>query len=231
VLDDSLNHQQIDAGLFTGPGPDDLRDLLNVITKICLSLAEQHEPGTEAGDLTRVMALAAQRALRLVESDDDAAEPLSEIELDLLAEQPRDARKPTVLVVDDEPDMLSVMVMAFERAGFNTFSANNGWRALRMIGEIKPDLLVTDIIMPDVEGIQTIITAKRGVPEMSIIAVSGGGAYSRSGSLLNWARQLGADEALAKPFRMSALITAARVTLENRRNGGELERKGEGYTA
>jgi DNA-binding response OmpR family regulator len=126
--------------------------------------------------------------------------------------------------------MLSIMVMAFERAGFNTFSASNGWRALRMINEIKPDLLVTDIIMPDIEGIQTIITAKRGVPEMSIIAVSGGGAYGRSGSLLNWARQLGADEALAKPFRMSALITAARVTLENRRETADVGRGPGSYT-
>lgn len=222
MLNDSLNDDQYEAA---GREPEDLRDLLSVIARICSSLVDHNEPGTEAGDLSRVMALAAKRALRLVSTDD--------ADLDLPAPEVVDddpARRPTVLVVDDEPEMLSIMVKAFERAGFNTFSATNGWRALRMIGDIKPDLLVTDIIMPEIEGIQTIITAKRGVPEMSIIAVSGGGVYGRSGTLLNWARQLGADETLAKPFRMSALITAARVALENRRNGGELRGETASFT-
>jgi DNA-binding response OmpR family regulator len=83
-----------------------------------------------------------------------------------------------------------------------------------MLKTLKPDLLVTDIVMPEMEGIGTILEARRSAPDTKVIAISGGGHYGKSKSFLEWASELGADEVLAKPFRMSSLIMAARVVLD-----------------
>jgi DNA-binding response OmpR family regulator len=83
-----------------------------------------------------------------------------------------------------------------------------------MLRTLKPDLMVTDIVMPEMEGIGTILEARRSSPQTKVIAISGGGQYGRSKSFLEWASELGADEVLAKPFRMSSLIMAARVVLD-----------------
>jgi DNA-binding response OmpR family regulator len=119
-----------------------------------------------------------------------------------------------VLVVEDDPDLLSLLTGAFARAGFSTFGACNGRLGIKMLAEIKPDLMVTDIIMPEMEGIGAILEAKRLSPGTRVIAMSGGGQYGRSGNFLEWASELGADEVLAKPFRVSSLITAARLVLD-----------------
>jgi YesN/AraC family two-component response regulator len=74
--------------------------------------------------------------------------------------------------------------------------------------------MVTDIVMPEMEGIATIIEAKRCSPETRVIAISGGGKYGRSDNFLQWAAELGAAEVLAKPFAMSSLIVAARLLVE-----------------
>jgi DNA-binding response OmpR family regulator len=83
-----------------------------------------------------------------------------------------------------------------------------------MVKTLKPDLMVTDIVMPEMEGIGAILEARRCSPATKVIAISGGGHYGRSQNFLVWAHELGADEVLAKPFRMSSLIMAARVVLD-----------------
>jgi CheY-like chemotaxis protein len=123
---------------------------------------------------------------------------------------------PTVLVVEDDPKLLELMTGAFQRAGFTTHGAENGRRAIRMLDEVRPDLLVTDIVMPEMEGIATMMGVRARRPGVGIIAISGGGAYGRGETYLGWAGQLGADEVLPKPFRMSALLAAARAVLAGR---------------
>jgi DNA-binding response OmpR family regulator len=145
--------------------------------------------------------LAAQPPLRrsaptLVPSDVQAAAP---------------ARK--VLLVEDDPDLLNLLTAAFVREGFETHCASNGRLGIEMLQTLKPDLMVTDIVMPEMEGIAAIIEARRASPDTRVIAISGGGHYGKSRNFLAWAHELGADEVLAKPFRMSSLITAARVVL------------------
>jgi DNA-binding response OmpR family regulator len=76
--------------------------------------------------------------------------------------------------------------------------------------------MVTDIVMPEKEGIATIIEAKQVAPNTGVIAISGGGQYGRTGNFLQWAEELGADEVMAKPFPMSQLLTAARVVLDRK---------------
>jgi DNA-binding response OmpR family regulator len=126
------------------------------------------------------------------------------------------AEPASVLVIDDDPRLLNLMSTAFTRAGFRTFSAKNGKVGLQILSAAKPDLLVTDIVMPEMEGLATIREAKLASPNTAVIAISGGGQYERHERFLNWAEGLGADEVLAKPFKISSLLTAARLVLDRR---------------
>lgn len=199
-----------DATIALGAGPGrDLFDLLAVIVGVCESLADSLANSPQHRELARVGALAANRAAELVAELRTA--PAAGGSPDDAAPAPG-ARK--VLVIEDDPDLLSLLTAAFARAGFQTFGARNGRLGVKMLGELQPDLMVTDIVMPEMEGIGAILEAKRHAPHTRVIAISGGGQYGRSGAFLEWAAELGADEVLAKPFRMSSLITAARLVLD-----------------
>lgn len=123
---------------------------------------------------------------------------------------------PTVLVVEDDAHLLRLITDGFTRAGFKAFAAANGRQALQLVEALEPDLMVTDIVMPEKEGIATIIEAKQAAPDMAVIAMSGGGCLGRRGSFLQWAEELGADQAMAKPFSMSELLAAAHDVLDRR---------------
>lgn len=190
----------------------ELKNLLAVIMGVCETLSEQLDGAGEYAELAQVGLLAAERAGPLVDQLQTAppvvvaAEPATP----RLVEPP--AR--TVLVAEDDPDLLKLMTGAFARAGYRAYSAHNGALAVQLLGAIKPDLLVTDIVMPEKEGIAVIIEARRLAPTMGVIAISGGGAYGRTDNFLQWAEELGADEVMAKPFPMSQLLTAARLVLD-----------------
>ena len=198
----------------------DLQNLLAVILGVCESLAEDFDNSSQQGELARVGLLAAERAAGMVAKLHlDSHQPCA------ITSRPPVWTPPTapersapagasVLVVEDDPDLLHLMTQAFQRAGFDTHGAANGREGVRMLGALQPNLMVTDIVMPDMEGIATIIEAKRCSPGTRVIAISGGGKYGRSDNFLQWAEELGADEALAKPFAMSSLIVAARLLID-----------------
>ncbi|MBL8771538.1 MAG: response regulator [Phenylobacterium sp.] len=110
-----------------------------------------------------------------------------------------------VLIIDDDPALLRLMSMAFQQAGFGVVAADNGRKGIRLASAHRPDLVVTDIVMPDIEGIGAIRAMKQVARPPKIIAISGAGR-ARGADYLSWAKHLGADEVLAKPFRMSELV-------------------------
>jgi len=120
---------------------------------------------------------------------------------------------PTVLVVEDDPHLLRLITRGFSHAGFRAFAAPDGRLALQLVAALEPDLMVTDIVMPEKEGLATIMEARQIAPSMAVVAMSGGGCYGRAGNFLQWAAQLGADAALAKPFGMSELLEVAHRVL------------------
>ncbi|MBI1199847.1 MAG: response regulator [Phenylobacterium sp.] len=187
----------------------DLKNLLAVIMGACEALAEGLEPTSEQAELARVGALAAQRAGRLLDNVDGAG-PLRR------GVEPPPGEAHSVLVIDDDPDLLQLMVGAFRRAGFKAYSAANGRVGVQLMGALRPDLIVTDIVMPEKEGIATIIEARQVAPDTPVIAISGGGAYGRQNVFLQWAEELGADAVMAKPFPMASLVDAARGVLAAR---------------
>lgn len=128
-----------------------------------------------------------------------------------------------IVVVDDESSVRSVIRIALAAAGHLVIEAKNGFEGLRFLENEAPDLLITDIIMPEKEGIETILAAKRRWPRLRVLAISGGG---RSGNLdfLHIAKKLGADSILPKPFSPSALVAVVEEMLQRPEPPGALQR-------
>ncbi len=100
-----------------------------------------------------------------------------------------------------------------EQDGHEVSEAANGAHGLEIYEQDSPDLIITDIIMPEHEGVETIIALHRSAPNLPIIAISGGGRFSAE-DYLSMAKKLGAQQALSKPFRRSELLTAVRDCLD-----------------
>ena len=132
---------------------------------------------------------------------------------------PRDAEGAAgkVLLIDDDPALLWLMGQAFAAAGYATRSAENGRKGVGLIDAYQPDLVVTDIVMPEMEGIAAILEIRRKPRPPKIIAISGAGPGGRR-NYLKWAKHLGADEVLAKPFRMSQIVALSTRLIDNHSN-------------
>lgn len=112
-----------------------------------------------------------------------------------------------VLLVDDDESLRKMLKLSLVRMGHVVDEAGTGTEALRLCETEPPDLVVTDIIMPDKEGLETIVTIRQLYPELRIIAMSGGGR-ANSIDYLKIARRLGAMHTLEKPFSYEQLNAA-----------------------
>jgi len=117
-----------------------------------------------------------------------------------------------ILVIDDEEQIRKMFSLILENEGYEVDTAEDGKIGCRMFGNKKYDLLITDIVMPEKEGIETIIELKRDYPELKIIVISGGGRISPK-SYLNLAKGLGADKTFEKPVQRKDIIEAVRELL------------------
>ncbi|HVA15848.1 MAG TPA: response regulator [Stellaceae bacterium] len=111
----------------------------------------------------------------------------------------------TILVIDDEPMIRHMITRILERASYAVVSAANGIQGLACFRRERPSLVITDLIMPDREGIETIRLILRDQPGMPIIAISGSGRIG-SADFLSMARELGASDILRKPFEPRDLL-------------------------
>ena len=119
---------------------------------------------------------------------------------------------PRVLLIEDDPELLKLMSKAFEGAGFDVVTAENGAQGLKLFDQAPADLVVTDMIMPEVEGVETILALCQRQPQPKIIAISGG-FRGEPDDCLALARLVGADQTLAKPFRSADLLFMAQALL------------------
>ena len=110
-----------------------------------------------------------------------------------------------ILVVDDEELARFTIRDILESAGHQVEEAENGVEALASQSAGPFDLIITDIIMPEKEGVETIIELKKLHPSLKIIAISGGGR-TRNLDFLKLAKEFGADSILAKPFSEDELM-------------------------
>ena len=110
-----------------------------------------------------------------------------------------------VLVMDDEEPLRGVLVRALERAGHEAFEAENGADGLKQVKNRPVDLVVTDLVMPEMDGLEFIRELGRLRPGTRVIAISGGGIWDKE-SLLTVAGMLGALKTLSKPFELSDFL-------------------------
>lgn len=122
-----------------------------------------------------------------------------------------------ILVLDDEPSILLMMKKMLEKEGHEVAVALNGIEGMELYEQNKPDMVITDILMPGKEGLETIIELRKKNPELKIIAISGGGRISPEGYLPG-AKLLGANAVFQKPL-VSNEFTAAVAKLLNEEKG------------
>lgn len=118
-----------------------------------------------------------------------------------------------LLIVDDDMSILLVMVASLAEAGFQVQSAESGKDALSMLKKETYDLLITDILMPEIDGLSVIDKAIADNQDITILAISGGGPDKDGGDLLDAALTCGADAILQKPFRPDELVRTVKALL------------------
>jgi CheY-like chemotaxis protein len=118
----------------------------------------------------------------------------------------------SILVVDDEAAIRQLIKTALGVGGYDVRVASHGKEASQILEHFVPDLLITDLLMPEKEGIELIQEVRAHHPNMRIIAISGA-QTEKTGLYLKVAGSLGADYTLAKPFALKDLINTVKQAL------------------
>jgi CheY-like chemotaxis protein len=129
-----------------------------------------------------------------------------------------------ILVLEDDSATRTIVKETLIAGGHEVLEAADGRAGLRVFGANRVDLVVTDILMPDMDGVELVRTIRAYGSPVRIIAVSGGSDAHDPGDLLTTAVRVGADAALPKPFRPSDLreLAAAVLALPPRAERGKL---------
>ena len=113
---------------------------------------------------------------------------------------------PLILVIDDDAQMRRMMLRVLTDAGHCAIEAEDGQKGIMLLCKEKPDLVITDLVMPGKEGIETIRAIREIGPGAKIIAMSGSDAGDSGTLYLRAAGKLGADAVIPKPFRSAELL-------------------------
>lgn len=111
-----------------------------------------------------------------------------------------------VLVVDDQPSLLKAVATILEDSGFQVFTSESGRQATAILSEHQIDLLITDLSMPEEDGIELVRRVKKQHPKLKVITMSG----TFGPDLLKAAKFLGADATLGKPMTAAQLLDCVR---------------------
>ena len=119
----------------------------------------------------------------------------------------------TILIIDDEKSILSFLKERLTCEGFNVLTASDGKEGINIFKDNQVDLVITDIIMPNKDGFETIVELKRVCPDIKVIAMSGGG-HGQPEYYLDTAKCFRAQYTLEKPFKTGELIEAVHELLK-----------------
>ena len=120
----------------------------------------------------------------------------------------------SILVIDDEAPVRKVLRKALEREGYKVMDAADGLEGIGLYRENPTDLVLTDILMPEKEGLETIMALKQDFPELTVFAMSGGGMIN-SDLCLGMAKTLGAARVYTKPLGIEELLKDIGELLNN----------------
>lgn len=115
--------------------------------------------------------------------------------------------KKIILIIDDEDQIRSMLRVTLEKEGYQVIEAPDGGKGIKLCRTHPVSLVLTDIFMPDKEGIETIIELKRDFPEVKIFSMSGGGSVGPE-TFLKISSQLGVLQTFTKPIDRKALVRA-----------------------
>jgi DNA-binding NtrC family response regulator len=118
-----------------------------------------------------------------------------------------------VLIIDDDESITMLLRMVLERNGYEVVTAGNGREGIKVFCANRPDLVISDILMPEMDGLEALKELRRMSPNLKLIAVSGGGARLKM-DVLQVAEYLGAAATFEKPYKMDALLAAVRRLLQ-----------------
>ncbi len=119
-----------------------------------------------------------------------------------------------ILVVDDEPAILMTAAAILNIQGYETATASDGTMALKLALELKPDLVLSDVVMPGMNGVQLAIELKEKLPSAAVLLFSGNAATA---DILEGARTQGHEfKILAKPVPMEELLTEVKNSLQSK---------------
>jgi DNA-binding NtrC family response regulator len=119
-----------------------------------------------------------------------------------------------IMIVDDDPGIRRALHILLTRSGYQVTQARDGMEALRLWRDAGGDLVITDLHMPEKDGIEMIVELLSHTPETRIIAMSGGGQTRRL-DLLGNATTLGAVLTIEKPFTLDEMMAMVRRALED----------------
>jgi len=119
---------------------------------------------------------------------------------------------PLILVIDDEEPVRTVLRQMLEKEGYEVEEAPDGAVGLSLLQDHPIDLVITDLFMPEKEGIETMREVQKSFPQVKIIAMSGGGRMGKL-DFLPMAESFGAQRTLAKPFERKELLETVRAVL------------------
>jgi CheY-like chemotaxis protein len=121
----------------------------------------------------------------------------------------------SVLVVDDEDQVRQLLRETLEQAGYEVQEARDGKEGLARYRAKPTDVVIMDILMPDQDGLESIMTLRREFPACRIIAITGGSDMIGILNFLDVAKMLGARRTLHKPFEMKTLLEAVEAELND----------------
>jgi CheY-like chemotaxis protein len=123
-----------------------------------------------------------------------------------------------ILVIEDDDNMRLAIQHSLAGAGHTVLLAINGRDGMNALRQNAIDLVVTDLFMPEQDGLETIATLRKEHPKLPVIAISGGNLVSEE--MLSVAKELGAREVLQKPFGLAGLLAVVEKALGNAPVGG-----------
>lgn len=123
---------------------------------------------------------------------------------------PNEAKRARVLVVDDDAAVRDLVAAMLETGGYPVAVASNGREALSMLASDGFEVIITDLVMPEQEGIETIKMIRRDYPTVKVIAMSG----AFGGDYLRIAGYLGAHSTIAKPLRIQTVLDTVESVLK-----------------
>ena len=121
----------------------------------------------------------------------------------------------TILVIDDDPQICDVLEQVLQNEGHQVRSALNGEEGIRSYRQQLPDLVLLDILMPEKEGLETILDLRREFPNVIIIAMSAASEAAKI-NLLELAQRLGAQYRFSKPFQLKTVIELVNTALSKK---------------